>query len=147
MRGVRRSTRPAVTGLLLLPLLAACATDPRLPQAPSASPLTAATVPVTQQGNAPVSIDTSTVTFMLDNSGTLVARLSVRSAAAATSTVSIRGSLYGAAHQLVGDLTGGEVGVAPGATVTVLLTGPAPLGTIASATFEASSQASPTPPS
>jgi hypothetical protein len=58
-------------------------------------------------------------------------------------TVTIRGSLDDPSHQLVGDVSGGQINVAPGSTIGVQLSGPTPLGTIASATFEATAQPSP----
>jgi hypothetical protein len=137
MRRLPRLTGPACAAVLLVAGLTGCGDVTHLPQAPSASPFTAKSVTIAQQGNADVSIDTSSVTFALDDTRALVAHLTVRSNAAAPVTVVIRGSIYDPRHQLVGDLTGGQINVAPGATVAVELTGPTPIGTIASATFEA----------
>ncbi|HWF58350.1 MAG TPA: hypothetical protein VG520_08360 [Candidatus Dormibacteraeota bacterium] len=139
---------PTVTGLacatLLVAALAGCGSDTQLPQAPSTSPFSTGAVSITQRGNAAAVIDTSSATFKLDDAGTLVAHLSVRSTAATTVTLIIRGSIYDPQHRLVGDVTGGQVDVAPGSTAPVQLTGPAPVGTIASAVFELTAPPSPT---
>jgi hypothetical protein len=66
------------------------------------------------------------------------------STATTTITISIRGSIYDPQHSLVGDVSGGQINVGPGSTADIPLTGPTPLGTIASAVFEVTSQASPT---
>jgi hypothetical protein len=144
MGRLRTLIGPASAAGLLVAGLAACGDVIRIPQAPSASAFVASSVAIVQQGNADVSIDTSSVTFALDDSRSLVAHLTLHSNAAVLATVTIRGSLYDPAHRLVGDLSGGEVNVAPGSTASVELTGPTPLGTIASATFEATAQPSPT---
>jgi hypothetical protein len=143
MGRLRGLTGPACAGVLLIAGLTGCGDDTHLPQAPSATPFTTSPVSILQQGNADVTIDTATVTFMLDNSRSLVAHLTVRSNAATPITVTIRGSLYDPSHQLVGDVSGGQINVASGSTMGVQLTGPTPLGTIASATFEATAQPSP----
>ena len=137
-----------LTGLgcaaLLLAGLTGCGNDTKLPQAPSSSPFSTGSVAITQRGNADASIDTSSATFKLDDAGTLVAHLSVRSTAATTITISIRGSIYDPQHRLIGDVTGGQIDVAPGSTAPGQLTGPTPLGTMASAVFELTAQPSPT---
>ncbi len=137
MRRERTLTRAACAAVLLIAVLAACGDDTHIPLAPSSTPFATKPVAIVQQGNAPVSIDTASVTFALDDTRSLVAHLSVHSDAPAPVTVVIRGSIYDPKHALVGDLTDGQVSVAPGSTVPVELTGPPPLGTIASATFEA----------
>jgi hypothetical protein len=129
---------------VLLAGLTGCGNDTQLPQAPSSSPFSTGAVSITQRGNADASIDTSSATFKLDDAGTLVAHLSVRSMAATTLTISIRGSIYDPQHRLIGDVTGGQIDVGPGSTAAVQLTGPTPLGTIASAVFELTAQPSPT---
>jgi hypothetical protein len=112
---------------------------------PSSTPFTADPKPsISQEGSAPVTIDTSSVTFMPDDSGSLVVHVTLTSTSAAPVTVIVRGSLYDTSHAIVGDVTGGQVNVAPGSTTTIQLNGPRPLGTIASATFEATTQPSPT---
>jgi hypothetical protein len=143
MRRLRRLTGSACVATVLVAALAGCGDDTHIPKAPSASAFATKPVAIAQQGNADVSIDTSSVTFALDDTRALVAHLSVRSNAATPVTIVIRGSIYDPMHELVGDLTGGQIDVAPGATAAVELTGPAPLGTIASATFEATAQPSP----
>jgi hypothetical protein len=143
MRCVRTPPRAACAAALLLAALAACGDDTHIPQAASSTPFAATSVAIVQQGDAPVSIDTSSVTFALDGTRSLVAHLSVHSDAAAAVTLVIRGSIYDPTHALVGDLTGGQINVAPGSTVPLELTGPPPLGTIASAVFEATAQPAP----
>jgi hypothetical protein len=101
-------------------------------------------VAVTQQGNAKATIDPSSLTLKLDDTRTLVAHLTLRSTASSTTAISVRGSLYDPHHALIGDLSGGVINVRPGATAAVQLTGPTPLGTIASVTFELT--ATPTAP-
>lgn len=133
-------------GAVVLPLalIAACGDATTIPEAASATPFTAASVAVTQQGNADVSVDTASVTFALDDTRSLVVHLTLTSHAQGTVTVSLRASLYDPKHNLVGDATGGQIDVKPGATVAVQLSGPTPLGTIASAVVEASTAPSPT---
>ena len=143
MRRMRTIIGPACTVVLLLAALTACGDDTKLPEAPSSTPFKASTVAILQTGNAPATIDTSSVTFVLDDTRSLVAHLTVRSTANSSVTVTIRGSVYDPQHSLVDDLTGGQVNVTPGSTTAVELTGPTPLGTIASATFEVSASPSP----
>ena len=142
MRRARILTGFAWMAPLLLVSLTGCGNDTRLPQVPSSSPFSTSSVAVTQRGNADATIDTSSVTFKLDDARTLVVHLRVRSTAAATITVSIRGSIYDPRHNLVGDVSGGQINVAPGSTADVQLTGPTPLGTIASALLELTAQPS-----
>ena len=143
MRLLRRFG-PACAAALLIATLAACGDDTKLPQAPSSSPFSTSPVSITQRGNAAATIDTSSVTFKLDDSRSLVAHLTVRSTARSTIAVSIRGSLYDPHHALIGDVTGGQINVQPGSTAAVQLNGPAPLGTIAAATFELTAKPTPT---
>lgn len=143
MRRVRTLPRAACAAALVLAVLAACGDDTHIPQAASSTPFATTPVAIVQQGNAPVSIDTSSVTFALDDTRSLVAHLSVHSDAPAPVTVVIRGSIYDRTHALIGDLTGAQINVAPGSTAPVELTGPSPLGTIASAVFEATAQTAP----
>ncbi len=143
-RMLRRLLAPACTVALLLAGLAACGDDTKLPVAPSSTPFSTTPVSVAQQGNADVTIDTSSATFKLDDSRSLVVHLTVHSNAASTIAISIRGSLYDPNHALIGDVTGGQVNVEPSSTTAVQLNGPTPLGTIASATFEVTAKATPT---
>ncbi len=143
MRLLRRFLGPACVAVLLA-ALSGCGDDTKLPQAPSASPFSTSSVSVGQQGNAAATIDTASVTFKLDDSRSLVAHLMVRSTAASTIAISIRGSLYDPHHALIGDVSGGQINVSPGSTTAVQLTGPAPLGTIASVTFELTAKPTPT---
>jgi hypothetical protein len=130
---------------LVLCALAACGSQTRLQEAPARGPLAASKVAVTTTGNAPATVDQSSVTFGLDDSGALVVHLHLTSRASTSESVSIRASLFSSTGALIGDATGGAVNVARGATVTVELNGPAPDGTISSATIELTAQASPTP--
>jgi len=141
---LRRLLAPACAAALLLGGLTACGDDTKLPVAPSSTAFSTTPVAVAQQGNADVTIDTSSVTFKLDDSRSLVVHLTVRSSATSTIAISIRGSLYDPNHALIGDVTGGQVNVEPGSTTAVQLNGPTPLGTIASATFEATAKPTPT---
>lgn len=144
MRHVRRSIGPVCAMAVALLALAACGDDTKLPQAPAASPFQTATVSIAQTSNVDASIDTSSVTFKLDDSRSLVAHLTVRSMASASLTISIRGSIYDPNHALVGDVTGGQIDVPPGGSTPMQLTGPTPQGTIASATFEITATPTPT---
>ena len=139
-----RRLGPACPAVFLIAALAACGDDTTLPQAPSTAPFATSSVEITQQGNADATIDTSSVTFKLDDSRSLVVHLTMRSTATSTIAVSIRGSLYDPKHALVGDVTGGQINVPPGGTAAVQLNGPTPLGTIASATFELTAKPTPT---
>ena len=143
MRLLRR-LGPACACACLIVALAACGDDTKLPQAPSSTPFATNPVSITQLGNAAATIDTSSVTFKLDDARSLVAHLTLRSTATSTIAVSIRGSLYDPHHALVGDVTGAQINIAPGSTATVQLNGPTPLGTIASATFELTAKPTPT---
>ena len=143
---MRPSLRHLGFWLLAAPLLGlvACG-DTKLPEAPSTAAFENASVAVHQAGNAPVTVNTSTVSFALDDARTLHGSLSVTSHATATVTIIVRVSLYNSAGGIVGDATGGQVAVAPGASATIPLTGPAPIGTIASVTVEVSIPPPPTP--
>jgi hypothetical protein len=143
MRKVRRVVGPTCAVLLVAAGLTACGDDTKLPQVPSSSPFSTPSISVVQQGNADATIDTTSVTFKLDDSRALVAHLTVRSHATSTIAISIRGSIYDPHHGLIGDVTGGQINVTPGSATAVQLTGPTPLGTIAAVTFEVT--AKPTP--
>jgi hypothetical protein len=101
-------------------------------------------VAITQQGNADATIDTSSVTFRLDDARSLVVHATLTSHATSMISISVRASLYDPAHSIVGDAIGGQVMVQPGQQTTLSLNGPTPLGTIASAVFEVSQQPAPT---
>ncbi len=143
MQLLRRSGIACVAALLLA-TLAACGDTTTLPQVPSTGPFTTSPVTVTQQSNGDATVDTSSVTFKLDDSRSLVVHLSIHSTAPSVIAVSIRGSLYDPHHALIGDVTGGQINVQPGSAAAVQLNGPTPLGTIASATFELTTKPTPT---
>ncbi|GAC1579802.1 MAG: hypothetical protein NVS3B18_13510 [Candidatus Dormibacteria bacterium] len=143
MRAPRTLIGSACGAVLLLAALAGCGDATRLPQVPSMTPFSTGAVLVTQQGNAHAIIDPRSVTFKLDDARSLVVHMTVRSTASATITISIRGSIYDPQHHIIGDLSGGQINVARGSTADVQLTGPTPLGTIASAVFEVTAQPSP----
>ncbi|MHB8717806.1 MAG: hypothetical protein ACYDAC_02790 [Candidatus Dormibacteria bacterium] len=115
-----------------------------LPVAPTTSPFDTAHLSVRTTGNAPVTVDTASVSFHLDDAGTLVGTVSITSHAALTTTVMVRVSLYSPSGSLVGDATGGKVQVPPDTPTDIRLSGPAPVGTIASATVEVSLPPPPT---
>jgi hypothetical protein len=128
-------------------MLAACGSTQKLPEATSGGALTTSDVDshINQTGDAPATIDQSSVTFKVDDSGSLVVRLRLMSSASSPATFAVRGSLYDSGGNIIGDATGGEVNVDPGATASIELNGPPPHGTIASATFEVTSISAPTP--
>ncbi|MBJ7609559.1 MAG: hypothetical protein JF887_09060 [Candidatus Dormibacteraeota bacterium] len=130
---------------LLLTALTACGDTTKVPEAAPATPFMTGSVEITQQGNANVSIDAASVTFKLDASRSLVMHLMLTSHSPLAQTISIRGSLYDTKHNLVGDAVGGQINVVPGQPTGVELTGPTPLGTIASARLEVSSPPAQTP--
>lgn len=144
MRLLWRFVGPASAAALVIAGLAGCGADTKLPQAAASSPFSTSPVSVVQQGNADATIDTTSVTFKLDDARALVAHLTVRSNAASTIAISIRGSIYDPHHALIGDVTGGQINVSPGSTAAVQLTGPTPLGTIAAVTFELTAKPTPT---
>jgi len=125
-------------------MLVACGDAVTLPVGPSATPFRSGTVGFSQTGTAPVTIDPSSIQYKLDSSSSLVVTLILTSSADTSQTVSVRASLYDPNGGLIGDATGGAVNVDPSATTAVELTGPSPLGTIASATFEVTSLPLPT---
>ena len=128
-------------------LLSACGDTTKLPEAATTGALTATPVAIQQTGDAPAQVDTSSVTFQLDDSGTLVMHFTVRSNAGSSVTVTARASLYNSAGSLIGDASGGVVNLASAGTTQVELNGPSPNGTIARATIELATQESPTPTS
>lgn len=142
---------PGRTGTALLALLAAGASlltacgSSTQPEIGSATPLTAASVTATQSGNAQAKLVPGTISYRVDASGSLVIKLSVMSTASTPQTILVRASLLDASGTLIGDAIGGTTQVAPGATASMELTGPAPNGTIASAVFEITNESAPTP--
>ena len=138
--------RGRVTGPILLFIVAmgvaACGDSTVLPQAQTGG---AASVRIEQSGPAHAQIDASHVTFQIDNSGTLVVNLTVRSTESSPQTLTLRASLYDAAGKVIGTATGGVVNLASGASTLILLNGAPPTGTIAAARFEVTAQGAPTP--
>ncbi|MEO8899359.1 MAG: hypothetical protein ABI352_03650 [Candidatus Dormibacter sp.] len=132
----------AFAAALLVVALSGCGDDTKIPQAASATPFATNSVAITQQGNADATIDASSVSFKLDDSRSLVVRATLTSRATSMISVSVRASLYDPSHNLVGDAIGGQVKVQPGQRTILSLSGPTPLGTIASALFEVSGQPS-----
>jgi hypothetical protein len=144
MRRLLKLAGPVCAATLAVVSLTACGDTVHVPQPPSATPFSTITVAqITQQGNAPATIDPSSVTFNPDDSQSLVVHLTVHSTATTPITISVRGSLFDPQLQLIGDVSGGQINVVAGSTVDVQLTGPTPLGTIASAVFEVSTQPTP----
>lgn len=135
--------RPACATALLLLALSGCGDDTKIPQAVAATPFATSSVAITQQGDAAATIDARSVSFKLDDSRSLVVRATLTSHARSLISISVRASLYDPRHNLVGDAIGGQVKVQPGQQTTLNLSGPTPLGTIASAVFEVSGQPSP----
>jgi hypothetical protein len=144
MRRLLRLVGPACAATLAMVGLTACGDTVQVPKPPTATPFSTITAAqISQQGNAPVTINPSSVTFSPDDTQSVVVHLTGQSAAPSSITISVRGSLFDPQHQLIGDVSGGQINVAPGSSVDVQLTGPTPLGTIASAVFEVSTQPSP----
>ena len=123
--------------------LAACGDSKILTQAQATGGLTAASVRIEQSGPAHVQINASHVTFQIDNSGTLVVKLTLRSSESSPKTLTLRASLYDSGGTVIGTATGGVVNLASGASTLVELNGPAPNGTIAAARFEVTAQGAP----
>lgn len=134
----------ACTVALLLVALSGCGDDTKIPQVVSATPFATSTVAITQRGNADATIDSRSISFRLDDSRSLVVHVTLTSHAASLISVSVRASLYDPGHSIVGDAIGGQVKLQPGQQTTLSLSGPTPLGTIASAVFEVSVQPAPT---
>jgi hypothetical protein len=126
-----------VVGVIALGLWAtACGSTTTLSEAPPSTMLAAAHVDIKQTGSAAVTIVDGSVTLQLDEAHLLVIRAQLHSLAAGPQTVSLRASLYDAAHKLIGDATGSAINVAAGSTTSVQLNGPAPTATTAAVTFE-----------
>jgi hypothetical protein len=131
--------------LMVMTGAAACGDSTILPQAQVTGALTAASVRIEQSGPAHAQIDASHVTFQIDNSGTLVVNLTLRSTESSPQTLTLLASLYDAAGKVIGNATGGVVNLASGASTLVQLNGAPPSGTIAAARFQVSAQGAPTP--
>jgi hypothetical protein len=127
--------RRLLFGVAVAGLAAACGSQTQ-PEVQSATPLTAQTVTVRQTGNAQAQLLTSTITFQVDDSGSLVIHADVMSQSGSAQTITARASLYDSTGSIIGDATGGQIAVAPGATTSLQLNGPGPHGTIASAVVE-----------
>jgi hypothetical protein len=117
-------------------LVVACGSETPHVQQAAAAPLTTSSVAFRQTGDAPAAIDGSSITYRLDDARLLVVTLNLHSAAHTPQTVGVTASLFDKNGRLVGDATGGDINVQPNATVQVILSGPHPNGTIASATYE-----------
>ncbi|HWW08609.1 MAG TPA: hypothetical protein VNY76_00040 [Candidatus Acidoferrales bacterium] len=137
--------RVAGAGLLFIVALAlaACGDSTILRQAQGTGALTTASVRIEQSGPAHVQIDASHVTFQIDNSGTLVVNLTLRSSETSPKTLTLRASLYDSGGTVIGTATGGVVSLASGASTPVQLNGSPPNGTIAAARFEVTAQGAP----
>ena len=121
--------------------VAACGDSVKIPQAATGGALTATSVKVQQAGSGHARIDPNTVSFQIDNSGSLVVRVSVTSTASAPQTLTLSATLYDASNQIIGTAVGGNVNVPAGSTSVFELSGQAPAGTISSTTIEVSSRA------
>jgi hypothetical protein len=143
MRVSRTTVSRAVACALTL-LVVACGETPHVQQAAS-TPLTEASVPLRQTGNAPVSIAAGSVSYRLDDARLLQVTLIVHSTARTAQTVSVRGSFADKAGRLIADASGSQLNVAPGSDTQVTLSGPTPNGSIAAATFEITTIPSATP--
>jgi hypothetical protein len=144
MRRLLRLLGLACAATLAVVALTACGDTVQVPHPPTATPFSTITAAqITQQGNAAATIDRSSVTFKPDDTQSLVVHLTVHSTATTPITLTVRGSIFDPQHQLIGDVSGGQINVAPASSVDVELTGPTPLGTIASAVFEVSTLPSP----
>ena len=106
-----------LAGLAML-VVTACGDTVKLPQAATGGALTAASVQVRQTGSGHARIDPSNVTFQIDNSGSLVVRVSATSTANAPQTLTLNATLYDATSNIIGTAVGGNVNVAPGSTST-----------------------------
>ena len=133
-----------VQGMAVALLATGCGSTTKLPQAPAGGALTASTVSVTVTGNAQATVGRP-VTFMIDDAGTLVTKAQVTSTGGSSESVEITGTLFDAGGKPIGDVSGGAINLSPGASQLVEMTGPAPVGTISSVTFEVTTQRSPTP--
>ncbi|MFN2582918.1 MAG: hypothetical protein ABR498_09285 [Candidatus Dormibacteria bacterium] len=141
---VRIGIERALPALAACGLVAACGANSQS-EVGSTRPLTNGNVTAMQTGNAEATLNQSGISYRLDNSGSLVIRFSATSTSAMPQTIMARASLYNDSGGVIGDAVGGETPVAPGASVDIQLNGPAPNGTVASARFELTEVAAPTP--
>src|ERR1700736_167370 len=100
--------------LMVMMGAAACGDSTVLPQAQGTGALTAASVRIEQSGPAHAQIDASHVTFQIDNSGTLVVNLTLRSTESSPQTMTLVASLYDAGGKIIGNATGGVGSLASG---------------------------------
>jgi len=143
MKHIRTAVPRALVCLAALLAVACGDSTPHVQQA-AAAPLTEASVSLKQTGNAPLTIQPG-ATYRLDDAHLLEVSLTVHSIAKQAETVSIHGSFFDKSGKLIGDATGSQLNVAPGSDVQVKLSGPAPNGTIAAATYEATTIPTATP--
>jgi hypothetical protein len=136
--------RLSIIAAIFAGVLVACGSSPQ-PVAQASPPLTTQSVDARQTGNGAARIIASSITYQIDNSGSLVIHLSVQSQAATPETVTVRASLFDSGGNLIGDATGGQVQVPPSGSASIQLNGPAPHGTIASAVYEVSDVPAATP--
>jgi hypothetical protein len=73
------TTRAGTACTVALPLVAlsGCGDDTKLPQSRLSTPFATSAVAIAQQGNAVASIDTKSVSFMLDDASSLVVHLTL----------------------------------------------------------------------
>ena len=128
----------AACGLGFGALLVACGDTATIEEASTAPPLTAARVDITLTGDAGVTIPDPAhdVSFGLDDARLLVVALRVHSQATAPEVAAVKATLFDTSGLVIGDATGGTTTLQPGQDASFSLTGPAPTGTIAKATFE-----------
>lgn len=112
-------------------LLAACGDAAAVvPQADKGRDLTAPQVVVQPIGDTSFAV-VGTPTFILDNAGLLVIKLTVESHASVRSSVTMAAVLRDLSGTEVSTATGGAVNLDPGSRLPVQLNGPAPTGVIA----------------
>jgi len=143
MKLIRTAVPRALLCVAALLAVACGDSTPHVQQA-AATPLTEASVSLKQTGNAPVKVQPG-VSYRLDDARLLEVSLTVHSTAGQSVTVSVHGSFFDKAGKLIGDATGSQLDVAPGSDVQVKLSGPAPNGTIAAATYEVTTIPTATP--
>jgi hypothetical protein len=125
----------ALLAVVALAVVACGDSTPSVPQAAS-SPLIGSSISIKQTGDAPVQIVQNSAVWGIDNAKLVNVTVTVHCTAGSAVTVSGRASLYDKDGKLVGDATGGQLNVQRGKDVQLRLTGPTPIGTVVSATFE-----------
>ena len=133
----------AVAAIAAISSLAACGQTPHAVEVVSQTPVAATPLALSQTGNAAVVVDPSSVTVKVDPSGSLIVTVTVSSHLATQRIVVLRASLYDSSHNLIGDATGGSVDVPANGSTSIRLIGPPPNGTVASITFEATAEPTP----